>query len=417
MLPLLGGIAGAGVSSARDSMACRQCASDVGSGIFKKARSAFSFFGKGDYSIKSNSLIDGGGATSNDNIQFVPAGNRETRIVYREYLGDVVAKGGGVFGIQQFPLNPGLQTTFPWLSTMATHWDQYTFNGVVFQFKTTSSDYTANQALGSVIMATEYDSQDGPYTNKQDMLNSAYAQECKPSSSAIHGVECSPRDTPTTILYTRNFSVDQTEIRDYDWGIFCIATQGGTQVSDVVVGSLYIHYDITFRKEQLPRSILVGWWANWTLGSAIPITATGNYFGDGNLYTAVQGVDTNIPWLSAISNILQFGGMPSQPLRILIEWNQQGSVTNQIDLNATYTTVQTSATQNCTDESIAVTRGNTTGALCRQVQWEFVLTPEDGTGSGATQNSQWWMGGLTNVQGTLPDPLQIQVTITSYYIG
>lgn len=233
---------------------------------------AKSWFGLGDYTLKSNSLVPGGGSTSSD-IQIVPSGNRETRIIYREYLGDVYTHPtvAGAFNIAAYSINPGLLSTFPWFAPIAQQFEQWTPNGVVFEFRSTSSEYVATQALGSVIMCTEYDSLDAAYSNKQEMLNAAYSNEAKPSERIVHGVECDPRDNPNRIFYVRSGAVPTGgSIRDYDLGTFYVATQGGA-AANLNLGSLYIHYDITLRKEQLfgglpARGLLYNAWTNNSLG-------------------------------------------------------------------------------------------------------------------------------------------------------
>lgn len=220
------------------------------------AKKAKSIFGSGDYVLKSNSLVQTGGATESD-VQIVPQGNRAVRIIYREYLGDVFthATTAGAFNLVGYSINPGLVGTFPWFAPIAQQYEQWTPNGVVFEFKSTSSEYVATQALGSVIMATEYDSLDRVFANKQEMLNSAYSNEAKPSERIIHGVECDPRDMQHSVYYVRSGAVPSTgNIRDYDVGTFYIATQGGA-TANLNLGSLYVHYDITLRKEQLFNGI------------------------------------------------------------------------------------------------------------------------------------------------------------------
>lgn len=220
----------------------------IGSGMsrFKK------YIGMGDYQLNSNSLIATGGATSSS-VQITPQGNRAIRVVYREYLGDVFTHPtvAGAFNLASYSLNPGLVSLCPWLSPIAQQYEQWTPNGIVFEFKSTSSDYVATQALGSVIMATEYDVLDALFANKQEMLNCCYSSEAKPSERIVHGIECDPRDNPQSIFYIRAGSVPTGgNARDYDLGTFQIATQGGA-TANLNLGSLYIHYDITFRKEQL----------------------------------------------------------------------------------------------------------------------------------------------------------------------
>lgn len=219
---------------------------------FNEAMKKLRLKGSGDYTLVGNSLVRGGGEAS-ENLQIVPAGPRAVRVTYREYLGDVYTHPttAGAFSITSYDLNPGLVSTFPWLAPIAQQFEQWTPNGIVFEFKSTSSEYVATQALGSVIMATEYDQFDSVYTTKQEMLNAAYSSECKPSCNSLHGVECAPMERPTSILYVRSTAVPAlADVRDYDCGRFSIATQGGA-AANLNLGSLYVHYDITFRKEQL----------------------------------------------------------------------------------------------------------------------------------------------------------------------
>lgn len=221
----------------------------------KMRRKTLRLRGSGDYSLSSNSLISGGGEGQEANI--MPAGPRTTRVIYREYLGDVFTHPtvAGAFYVTSYDINPGLLSTFPWLAPIAQQFEQWTPNGIVFEFRSTSSEYVATQALGSVIMATEYDQLDAVYANKAEMLNSAFANEKKPSCSILHGVECAKADRPLQVLYTRALGVPSgADIRDYDCGRFSIATQGGA-TANLNLGSLYVHYDITFRKEQLYNGI------------------------------------------------------------------------------------------------------------------------------------------------------------------
>lgn len=219
------------------------------SGVRKLAKS---WFGIGDYNLRSNSLVKTG-STDTSKVEIVPAGPRETRIIYKEYIGDVFTHPttAGAFHSKSYDLNPGLMEVFPWLCTIAQQYEQWTPNGIIFEFRSTSSEYVATQALGSVIMATDYDSLDTGYANKQEMLNSAYSNESKPSERIVHGIECDPRDNPNRIFFMRSGSIPSgSTIREYDLGKFTIATQGGSTVN-LNLGSLYIHYDITFRKEQI----------------------------------------------------------------------------------------------------------------------------------------------------------------------
>nr|UJQ92725.1 MAG: putative capsid protein [Narnaviridae sp.] len=209
-------------------------------------------FGHGDYrvSVKGNSLMAGlAGPTI---PKFSGDGRRGVRLTEREFLGNIacgtVVSGSSVFTNQTFDLNPTNTSTFPWLSKIATLFDQWDPHGIVFEFITTSSTFNGtSQALGAVIMATDYDAEASNYSSKQEMENADYACSSVPSANLVHGIECDPKERPLPVMYTtvrnglRNFS---------SLGDFQIATQG-CSVSNVVLGELWISYDITFYKKQL----------------------------------------------------------------------------------------------------------------------------------------------------------------------
>lgn len=216
-------------------------------------------FGSGDYvspshEIRSNTLV-----SSTQIPQFVN-GKHTVRIQHREFLGDVSTSAtAGAFQIQDFPINPGLSATFPWLSSVVgVTYQQYSIKGMVFEFRSMSSDAlnSTNTALGSVVMATDYDSTDQRFVSKAQMENTEFGVSCKPSSCMIHAIECARKETSISEQYIRSGAPPpNADIRLYDLGRFSIATVG-MQGSNVNVGELWVSYDIEFYKpiQQLPLS-------------------------------------------------------------------------------------------------------------------------------------------------------------------
>jgi hypothetical protein len=207
------------------------------------------FFGHGDYSVKSNSLMKGAPVRGNS----FGSGKRGTRFTEREYLGDIVSgpltSGSTDFSVQNFPLNPTNLVTFPWLARVASLYDQWEPNGIVFEFISTSSEFNgASQALGAVIMATDYDGYDPTYISKQEMENADYACSTKPSGNLVHGIECAQRERPTPIMYTS--TTNGAPITSTTLGALQVATQG-CSAPNVTLGELWVSYDLTFYKKQL----------------------------------------------------------------------------------------------------------------------------------------------------------------------
>jgi hypothetical protein len=207
--------------------------------------------GFGDYSVVNNSLSTVGKAV--DPGQPVPSFGvmgEGTKVRHRDFLMDILSPATPAnFTNRSFPINPGLGGTFPWLSLLANNYQQYIVNGMVFEFVSSSSDFASNSALGTVILATDYDSIDAPFANKQQMENSQYAVSAKPSCSQIHTIECLPAATANKLYYTRIGAPPvNTDLRLYDLGNFQLATSGLTAPAGTAIGELWVSYDVTLYK-------------------------------------------------------------------------------------------------------------------------------------------------------------------------
>lgn len=221
--------------------------SKVGQWLGGKAGGLLSkIFGTGVYSVTKNSLT----STANDPPQ-VTNTSGATRVQHREFIQDV--SGSTAFVIQAFPINPGISQTFPWLSAVANSFEEYILHGILFEFKSTSATAldSTNTALGTVIMATEYNALHPNFTSKRDMENYVYSTSSPPAVSALHPVECARDVSVLNELYVRNVPPSlPTDLRFSDLGRFQIATVGMQAAS--VIGELWVTYDIELIKPKLP---------------------------------------------------------------------------------------------------------------------------------------------------------------------
>ncbi|AIF34804.1 capsid protein [Sewage-associated circular DNA virus-13] len=195
--------------------------------------------GFGDYEVESNSLMPG---TLGGDPPIIQNSRNNSHVVHhREYIGDVYASTA--FSIQTYPLNPGLLSSFPWVSQQADSYEQYKFRGAVFEFKSMSSDAVlssaASSSLGTVIMSTQYNALEAPFSDKRTMENYEYANSAKPSCSMLHPIECKMSQTTVSELYVRTGVVSQGDLRLFDLGNFSIAVQGKQNVgANQVIGEL-----------------------------------------------------------------------------------------------------------------------------------------------------------------------------------
>lgn len=226
-------------------------------GSRRAGRNVGAFLGKitgtGDYRVSMNSIASSSATLSLDSVpQFMKKNSRETRITHREYLGKVTASAtAGAFSIQSYAINPGLFATFPWLSQIAGQFDEWRPNGIVVVYKSASSMYSGTSSLGIITMASDYDVLDPTYSNTIEMNNSDFAVSTNVAQNLIHPIECSVKERPNRLLFTRgsdNITTGDSK-RFYDLCNFQVATEGCT--ASQVCGELWITYDISFFKAQI----------------------------------------------------------------------------------------------------------------------------------------------------------------------
>lgn len=181
-------------------------------------------------------------------------------ITHREFIADI--KATQAFTKTEFDLNPGMTPTFPWLAELCNSYEEYEVRGMIFEYKSLCSLSTLSTAgtlgMGSVMMATNYNPLNDPFTDKRTMENYEGCSSKRPQDSNIHVVDVSRGSTPVPGLkWVRTGPVPAgADIRLYDIGRFCIATQG--QPNDVTngsIGELWVAYDIEFFKPKVVGAI------------------------------------------------------------------------------------------------------------------------------------------------------------------
>lgn len=208
--------------------------------------------GHGDYRINANTLM-GSSVPS-----FKKSGPRAVCVTHREFITDVIATGtpvveggGTAFVNNRYTINPGNAGTFPWLSNLAQLYEQYQIKGMIFEYKTSSGNTSTSPQLGTVVMATQYNSLSPTFTNKQEMENYEFAASIVPSRDMIHPIECDPKQTQCGgIFNVATPGIPLGDSRLYDLGTFNIATVG-MPVQNGTVGELWVSYDICFLKPRL----------------------------------------------------------------------------------------------------------------------------------------------------------------------
>jgi len=209
--------------------------------------------GLGDYKINQNVFLQG----RLPQMMNVPQGGG-TVIRFQEYITDIISSSSAdTFNIESFNINAANASSFPFLSQIAENYEQYSFEGLVYEFRSTSGDAltSSNTALGSVILCTNYDSLDANFASKGEMLNYEYSTSVKPSENCMHMIECAPRQSVLSKLYCLPGSVPTgADARLYHLGKFQIATTG-FQGTSVNCGQLHCTYQVRLLKPKLYASL------------------------------------------------------------------------------------------------------------------------------------------------------------------
>jgi len=306
-----------------------------------------------DLSLQTNSLIN------NDNpTRMMQQGNDETNsitITNSEYIGDILPTATG-FQTQYFlNINPGLVSSFPWLSNIAQFYEEYEFHQLVFTFKSMVTEGNST-ASGTVLMCTQYNPSNAAFTSKQVMENYDYANSAKVTSDIQHGIECDiNKRAGNQFEYVRTGPLSPNQdLKTYDLATFQLATTGAT--ANLSLGELWVSYKIKLLKSKIPQlgNFLVN---GVTASISRTVSLSGNI-----LFGTTGGTVTGNAVFSLVNNTITF------PSSVLI-----GTYIIQIVLTAT--------TQNTVEASIASSVGMSSTTILNQTTRSTGASPTLATGN------------------------------------
>jgi len=158
-------------------------------------------------------------------------------VSHRSLLGPVT--GEILYEVIKYATNPGLSSTFPWLSELAARYEKYRFNRLRFEYRSVTSTDTK----GVIMMSFDFDAADpAPSTKSQQ------AQTIPSSENNVWMNNDLVVDCPKEFLFVRQGSVADTDIKTYDIGNLWISSIYG---DGVIAGELYINYEVELKKPSL----------------------------------------------------------------------------------------------------------------------------------------------------------------------
>jgi len=170
-----------------------------------------------------------------------------SRIQHRELVGTI--SGNTTFGSVAYALNPGIAATFPWLSTVASSYEQYSFRRLRFHYVTRC----ATSYVGSVLLAQEYDALDSAPSTEVNMAMMAGAKEDVPWRDQVIDFVVSDMFPLGPRKFVRSGALSTTaDLKTYDAGQLFIGLAACADTS--AIGKLWVEYDVDLYIPQNPNA-------------------------------------------------------------------------------------------------------------------------------------------------------------------
>jgi len=167
------------------------------------------------------------------------------RINHRELVANVYTKVA--FTPTLYPINPGLDCTFPWLSQVAPSFEFYRFHDFKVHYVPSCIVNTA----GRVMIGIDYDVLDpAPYDKQafgtyKGTVAGSYFDEMTMQAD-VKAMNFYPRH------FTRPKGVANSDQKTYDCGNVVVASTDGS-ADDVLAGELYVSYIVELFTPQMER--------------------------------------------------------------------------------------------------------------------------------------------------------------------
>lgn len=200
---------------------------------------------------RRRAALNGDGIVGIGNTRGQSMGKNTMIVSESEFVAAVTVANQPNFNNVAYAINPGNSTLFPWLATIASRFEKYTFTRLNFVYKKEVSEFNTAGSAGKVMMSVDFDAADPAPTSKQQIEDTVPHADAMPSQSFALNLNSSDLAHPNTIArYVRVGGLPgAADIKTYDVGNFNIATQGITQ--NVEIGELHVNYTVKFEKPVL----------------------------------------------------------------------------------------------------------------------------------------------------------------------
>jgi hypothetical protein len=195
--------------------------------------------------------------------------NGQTVITHREYVGAVSASITGNYATKN--CNPGISSSFPWLSSIAGGYERYKFNRLEYTFVSAA----ATSERGRVGLAFQYDPSGEDPSSRSEFFSIVPNVEEAPWEDMV--LRVSPIKE---LRYIRSSPITTGTTNTYDCGKLQVLTAMNAD-STTQLGELFVDYSVTLENPQFNQSVVAGSISVVAESAAAPFGTSFTYNGDG----------------------------------------------------------------------------------------------------------------------------------------
>jgi len=166
------------------------------------------------------------------------------RVQNRELLNGSVLGSTSFSVTDSYNVNPGLASSFPWLSIQAAQYEQYKIHSLRFIFVPSVS----TSSIGDVMIMHDYNSQDPPPTMEVQFLDHPGAIISSVWESVTFQSNAREMLIPGPKKFVRAVAT-AGDIKTYDGG--CVYIASNNCAGSTAIGKLFVEYDVEFYIPQL----------------------------------------------------------------------------------------------------------------------------------------------------------------------
>lgn len=177
-------------------------------------------------------------------------GGKGFRVVHREWLQQIVSvqtfTGAGRYIVQ-----PGLSDNFPWLSQLASNFENYKVNKMRYVYRNRSSTSSAF----TIYIASQYDVNDSEFKSVEEVMNYTGAKEEVCWKDFTYDVRPEKGRLLRKYMVRTDTLPSGIDPTAYDTALVTICGVGSGAVG-TLLGELLVEYDVTFTNPKMNPSLV-----------------------------------------------------------------------------------------------------------------------------------------------------------------